>query len=82
MYINSGYQNYLAVDKILAISRCDSAPMRRMIMAAEDNDMLIDHTMGRARRSVIILTTGHMVISAVETETLLQRVRTQSRGES
>jgi len=81
MFVHSGFQNYIAVDKILTISRSDSTPMRRQVALARDAGYLIDHTMGKERKAVVSLTTGHVVIVPVEPETLNGRVSKLKRGE-
>lgn len=79
MFIHSGFGNYIAADKILTISQCESMPVRRIVNGAYDSNTLIDHTMGRRRRSVVSLTTGHVVVTAMEPETLVERARAQRK---
>ena len=69
-----GNGNYVAKDKILAITLCESAPMRRKRMIAEDEDMLIDCTAGKKTRSLLHLVDGFVVSSSVSPEVLVSRV--------
>jgi len=81
MFIHTGFGNYVALDKILAVTCSDSAPVRRAVVDAADSGRLIDHTAGRRRRAVIALTTGHVVIAALEPETLVERAG-RGRGDA
>lgn len=71
--INIGFGNILAANRIVAIVAPDSAPIKRTIQEARDRGMLIDATYGRRTRAVVITDSGHVVLSAVQPETVAHR---------
>lgn len=71
--INAGYGNYVAKDKIIAVVSPESAPVKRMIKAASERGTLIDVTMGRKTKSVII-TKDFLILSANLTKALMGRI--------
>lgn len=71
---NVGYGNTVATNRIIAIVNPDAAPVRRMVADAKDTGRIIDATCGHKTRSVLIMDTGHVVLSALMTETLASRV--------
>ncbi len=77
--VNIGYGNMVMASKVVAVLSPDSAPMRRLKEEAKDHKMLIDATQGRKTRAVIITDSDHVILSAVQVETLMQRFR--GRGE-
>ncbi len=72
--LNVGFYNFVSSEKILALIRSDSAPMRRMVQEARKAGTLIDATQGRKTKSVIFLIGGIMVTSALSQETLARRL--------
>ena len=72
--MNIGFGNIIAVERILAIVSPDSAPIKRMVQEAKDSKLAIDATYGRKTRAVIIMDTGHLVLSALQPETVAARV--------
>ena len=72
--INIGFGNTVSADKIIAIVSPDSAPIKRMIQDAKDNGSAIDATFGRKTRAVIIMNSNHLVLSAVQAETIAGRI--------
>ena len=71
--INIGYGNIVSERRIIAIVTPDSSPIKRMIYEARERGMLIDATCGRRTRSVIITDSDHVILSAVQTETVAGR---------
>ena len=71
--LNIGFGNYLVRARIVAIVTTNSQPMRRLREEAKENGRLIDATQGRKTRSFILLDSNHLVLSAIQTETLKQR---------
>lgn len=84
-FINVGYGNYVQLDRIVAIISPDSAPIKRMIQNNRDSLNLIDATFGRKTRAVIIMDSKHIVLSALQTDTLntrlLENKRLDDKGE-
>ena len=72
--INIGFGNTVSGDKIVAIVSPESAPIKRMVQEAKDNRTAIDATFGRKTRAVIIMDSNHIVLSAVQAETIASRI--------
>lgn len=72
--INVGFGNIVSSDRIIAIVSPESAPIKRMIQEARENGNLIDATYGRRTRSVIITDSDHIILSAIQTETVAGRI--------
>ena len=71
--INIGFGSMVAARRVLAIMDPDSAPIKRVMQEAKDRGMLIDASYGRKTRSVILMDTDHVILSAMTTETLSAR---------
>ena len=72
--INIGLGNMIAADRIIAIVSPDSAPVKRMIQEARDRKRVIDATQGRRTRAGIQTDSDHVVLSAIQPETIAGRV--------
>lgn len=72
--VNIGFGNTVAADKIVAIVSPDSAPIKRMVQEAKDSGTAIDATFGRKTRAVLIMDSDHIVLSAVQAETVADRI--------
>ena len=72
--INIGFGNIVAAERIVSIVSPESAPIKRLVQEAKDNKTAIDATYGRRTRSVIIMDSGHVILSAVQPETVAARV--------
>ena len=72
--INIGFGNIVSADRIVSIVSPDSEPIKRIVQEAKDAKVAIDATYGRRTRSVIIMDSGHIVLSAVQPETIAGRV--------
>lgn len=72
--VNIGFGNTVLADKIVAIVSPDSAPIKRMVQDAKDNGTAIDATFGRKTRAVLIMNSNHIVLSAVQAETISARI--------
>ncbi|MFZ9736786.1 MAG: extracellular matrix/biofilm regulator RemA [Prochlorothrix sp.] len=71
--INIGFGNIVSGHRIIAIVSPDSAPIKRMVGDAREQGNLIDATYGRRTRSVLIMDSGHVVLSAIQPETVASR---------
>lgn len=71
--INIGFGNMVSSQRLLAIVSPDSAPIKRIVQEAKDRSMLIDATYGRKTRAVLIMDTDHVVLSAIQPESILAR---------
>ena len=72
-FINIGFGNVAAAERILAVLSPDSAPIKRMIQEAKERGMLIDASFGRSTRSVLLMDTDHVILSASLPEQLVAR---------
>lgn len=72
--INIGFGNIVAANRIVAIVSPESAPIKRIIQDAREQGMLIDATYGRRTRAVIICDSDHVILSAVQPETVAHRL--------
>ena len=72
-FINIGYGNMVAAHRIITLTSPDSAPIKRIIQDAKDRGTLIDATYGRRTRAVLITDSDHVILSAVQPETVANR---------
>ena len=72
--INIGFGNMISAGRLIAIVSPDSAPIKRMIQEGRDRGMLIDATYGRKTRSVVIMDSDHIVLSAIQPDTVAARL--------
>ena len=72
-FIHLGFNNWVASEKISVVQISDSAPARRFVQLAREQNVLIDATSGRKTESVIILSTGQIVLSALSPDTIVGR---------
>lgn len=72
--INIGFGNIVSANRIISIVSPESAPIKRIIQEARDGGMLIDATYGRRTRAVIICDSQHVILSAVQPETVAHRL--------
>ena len=73
-FINIGFGNMVAAERIVAIVSPDSAPIKRIVQEERDKGSLIDATYGRRTRAVLIMDSGHVVLSALQPETVAGRL--------
>ena len=78
--VHVGFGNILAMDKVLAIVSPASAPIKRAVQAAKNKGLLIDLTSGRKTKAVIIMDNGHIVLIALNPETIASRVAASREG--
>ena len=72
--INIGFGNIVAGNRVIAVVSPESAPIKRIVQEARDRGMLIDATYGRRTRAVIITDSDHVVLSAIQPETVSHRL--------
>lgn len=68
--INVGYGNFISAGKVVAVVDADSAPVKRAILDAKKKGNLVDATVGHKTRTVLVMESGHLVLSAKSTETV------------
>jgi extracellular matrix regulatory protein A len=72
--INIGFGNIVSANRIISIVSPESAPIKRIIQDARDRGSLIDATYGRRTRAVIVMDSDHVILSAVQPETVAHRL--------
>ncbi len=72
--INIGYGNMVSADRIVTVISPESAPIKRLIQEAKDDGRAIDATYGRKTRAVLVMDSGHIVLSSLITDTLAARI--------
>ena len=72
--INIGFGNIVSANRMIAVISPESAPVKRIISEAREKGLLIDATYGRKTKSVIICDSDHIILSAVQTETVVSRL--------
>ncbi|HWT27123.1 MAG TPA: DUF370 domain-containing protein [Mobilitalea sp.] len=72
--VNVGFGNVVNSSKILSIISPDAAPIKRMVQTAKDSGMAIDATCGRKTKAVIVMESGHLILSSLLPETIAGRV--------
>ncbi|MGI6550328.1 MAG: extracellular matrix/biofilm regulator RemA [Syntrophomonadales bacterium] len=80
--VNIGFGNIVAANRIVAIVSPESAPIKRIIQEAREKGSLIDATYGRRTRAVVIVDSGHIILSAVQPETVANRLSVKESGQS
>ncbi len=73
-FINIGFGNMVSADRIVSIVSPDSAPIKRLIQDAKDLGRVIDVSCGRRTRAVIITDSEHIILSAIQSETIANRL--------
>ncbi|MBP3230890.1 MAG: DUF370 domain-containing protein [Anaerovibrio sp.] len=71
--INIGFGNIVSANRVVAVVSPESAPIKRVVQDARDRCQLIDATYGRRKRAVIIMDSGHVILSAVQPDTMSHR---------
>lgn len=80
--INIGFGNIVSANRVIAIVSPESAPIKRTIQEARDRGRLIDATYGRRTRAVVVMDSDHVILSAVQPETVAHRVLESDEQES
>lgn len=80
-FINIGFGNMVSAGRIVAIASPDSAPIKRLVQEAKEDNRIIDVSCGRRTRSVIITDSEHVILSAIQTETITNRLSSDEAEE-
>jgi len=72
--VNIGFGNIIATNRIVSIVSPEAAPIKRLVQEAKDNKTAIDATCGRRTRAVLVMDSGHIILSAIQPETLASRI--------
>ena len=80
--INIGFGSIVNANRLIAIVSSESAPIKRKIQEARESGMLVDATYGRKTRAVLIADSGHVILSAIQPETVANRFNDREDEES
>ena len=80
-FINVGFGNMIAAERVVALVSPDSAPMKRLVSEARDGGRVIDVTCGRRTRAIIITDSDHVILSATQPETIAGRLADDTEEE-
>jgi len=78
--INAGFGNMIASNRLIAVIGPESAPIKRTVQDAREGGRLIDATCGRRTRAVLMFDSGHVLLSAIQPETIAGRVAAKPDG--
>lgn len=79
--INIGFGNIVSANRIITIVSPESAPIKRLIQESKDKGNAVDATCGRRTRAVIIMDSGHVILSAIQPETIASRLENRKCDE-
>ena len=80
--INIGFGNLVSANRLLSVISPDSAPVKRLVQEARDRGMLIDASFGRKTQAVLIMDTGHTILSALTPEAVAGRAEEEEDAEN
>ncbi|MFW5985266.1 MAG: extracellular matrix/biofilm regulator RemA [Halanaerobiaceae bacterium] len=80
--INIGFGNFIAANRVITVVSPESAPIKRIIQESRDSGMLVDATYGRRTRAVIVTDSDHVVLSAIQPETVSHRLENDDEEEN
>jgi regulator of extracellular matrix RemA (YlzA/DUF370 family) len=78
--ISIGFSNLISSARVIAVVSPDSAPIRRMIQEAKERGRLIDASCGRRTRAVIVADSDHVILSAIQAETIASRLEAKAEA--
>ena len=78
--VNIGFGNLVTVSRLIAVMSPASAPAKRSIQEARDSGLLLDGTYGRKTRAILVMDDGHMILSAVQPDTIAARIENNDPG--
>ena len=73
MFLNIGLNNLVQIDKVVSITNIDSAPIKRLVQFAKENNQCIDVTCGRKARAVIFTTDNYIILSSLQPQTISKK---------
>ena len=73
-FVNVGFNNMINAERVIAVIASDSAPAKRLIQDAKDTGRAVDCTCGRKTRCIVIMDSDHIILSAIQNETLAGRL--------
>ncbi len=79
-FVNVGFNNMVNAERVIAVISSDSAPAKRLVQDAKDQGRAVDCTSGRKTRCVIIMDSDHIILSAIQNETISGRLNGSAEG--
>ena len=79
-FLPIGFGNYRSADKTVAVLSPDSAPIKRLIADGREKGLLVDASFGRSTRSVLLMNSGHLILSAQSPEELMKQLNLNQEG--
>ena len=79
--VNIGFGNMINADRVIAVVSPESAPIKRIVREAEDRSMLVNATYGRRTRAVVVMDSEHIVLSAIQPDTISGRIASEESAE-
>ena len=79
--LNIGFGNSVNTDKVTAVVSPEAAPVKRLVQKAKEEDRAVDATQGRRTKAVLVMDDGHVVLSALQPETIARRFSSQAEEE-
>ncbi len=79
--VNIGFGNLVSAGRVIAVISPESAPIKRMIQDVREKGLLIDASFGRSTRSVIVMDSGNVILSALTPDVLHQRMQTEDKND-
>lgn len=79
--INIGFGNLINAERVIAMISPDSAPIKRIIQDAKEKSVLVDASFGRKTKTVLIMDSGHVILSAIQPETIGNRMNAEDNDE-
>ena len=79
--INIGFGNLVSAQRLLSVISPDSAPVKRLVQEARDRGMLIDASFGRKTKSVLVMDTDHVILSALDPRIIANRFQADAEEE-
>jgi len=80
-FINIGFGNMVSAGRIIAVACPDSAPIKRLVQDAKEDNRVIDVSCGRRTRAVIITDSDHVILSAIQAETITNRLASEDTSD-
>lgn len=77
-FVSVGYGNIVNAERVISVISSDAAPIKRMIQSAKDEGKAIDATCGRKTKSVLVMDSGHLLLSALLPETIGKKINSDS----
>lgn len=78
--LNIGFENAVSLERVISILSPEAAPVKRIVKINKGSDSLLDATCGRKTQSVIIMDSGHVILSAIRPGILEKRIETEDNS--